>query len=263
MKPWLTRGFWDGDDGNKFASFTLGVALHLKRPIAVFERSGKSVLDPARVYGARDASGALIHSIAKPNAPETVPTYKFKPIADLVKQLRDDPNSCSVIEFDGVKHFDPWLVVKAVATKEADEDKEMEEMEKEVEEEKVVNSPPGSRLAKRGGDLLAKAAAKVQDMDMAEAKARATTFVEKHRTLNDDVDPEAADADDKYKNNIKAARQYAQDLHPPCERVTNLKEAIDKVKKRRAELEKAEAELEGLLSDDDDEPPTKKTRKTK
>lgn len=273
MKSWRKDRFWKSGNGNKFASFTLGVALHLERPIAVVERSGTSVLNPVRVYGARDASGALIHSIAKPNAPETVPTYKLKPLADLVEQLRAEPKSCSVIEFDGINHFDPWLVVKEVATKEAgavamkeveeEVEKEVDEVVEDEDEEEKVNSPPGPRLAKRGDDLLAKAAAKMHDMDMAVAKARTGTFLEKKNTLDDGVDPEAADADDKYKNNINAARQYAQDLHSPCERAQSLKKAIDEVEAMRAGLKKAEAELEGLLSDYDDGPPTKKTKTTK
>ena len=106
MAPWLESGFWNAANGNKFASFMLGVALHLERPVAVIERKGKTFLDPARVYGARDADGALLHSIAKPNAPETVPTFKFVAFANLVGHLRTNPISCSVVEFNGSNHFD-------------------------------------------------------------------------------------------------------------------------------------------------------------
>ena len=110
MTPWLESGFWNSADGHKFASFMLSVALHLERPVAVIERKGKTFLNPVRIYGARDANGALIHSTAKPNAPETVPTFKLVPFADLVETLRTNPISCSVIEFNGSNHFDPWLL---------------------------------------------------------------------------------------------------------------------------------------------------------
>eukprot|EP00966_Prymnesium_polylepis_P040165 931835-Prymnesium_polylepis.1 len=43
MSSWRASGFWSsqGEDGNKSASFYLGVALHLGRPVAVIERRGK------------------------------------------------------------------------------------------------------------------------------------------------------------------------------------------------------------------------------
>ena len=83
MANWLEPGYWSsaGVNGNKSASFQLGVALHLVRPVAVIERRGKVYIDPARIYGARDADGTLCHSEAKPGAPETVPTYKLMPLA--------------------------------------------------------------------------------------------------------------------------------------------------------------------------------------
>ena len=62
------------------------------------------------MYGARAADGSLLHSTAKPGAPETVPTLKLVPIAELVEQLRVSPLACSVLEFNGSNHFDPWLL---------------------------------------------------------------------------------------------------------------------------------------------------------
>ena len=117
MAAWLNTGFWNGSDGNKFASFMLGVSLHLERPVAVIQRKGKTFLNPVKVYGARDSNGALLHSIAKPNAPETVlPTFKLVPFADLIETLRTNPISCSVIEFNGSNHFDPWLLKQSLRT---------------------------------------------------------------------------------------------------------------------------------------------------
>ena len=105
---WLEPGFWTNGDGNNSMSFMLGVALHLQRPVAVIERKGATFLNPARIYGARDADGGLIHTVAKPNAPETIPTFKLMPIADLLETLRTSPASCSVVEYNGSNHFDPW-----------------------------------------------------------------------------------------------------------------------------------------------------------
>ena len=110
MAPWTRRGFWNSGDGHKFASFMLGVALHLERPVAVIQRKGKNFIDPVRVYGARNAAGALLHSIAKPHAPETIPTFRLVHFADLIEALRCNPIAISVIEWNGSNHFDPWIL---------------------------------------------------------------------------------------------------------------------------------------------------------
>ena len=107
-------------------SFMLGVALQLGRPLAVFERSKRSYLDPARVYGAHDAEGNLIHLGAKPKQPETVPTFQFVPINELLARLHAHPTSHSIIEFNGKNHFDPWVLrrqvrAQAMAAEEAEE----------------------------------------------------------------------------------------------------------------------------------------------
>eukprot|EP00966_Prymnesium_polylepis_P334485 7389864-Prymnesium_polylepis.1 len=113
MADWREPGFWSsaGANGNRSSSFHLGVALHLERPVAVLERRGKVYNDPARIYGARE-DGALYHSPAKPGAPETVPTYKLVPVADLLEMLRARPAAQSLIEFNGMNHFIPWLAPK-------------------------------------------------------------------------------------------------------------------------------------------------------
>eukprot|EP00966_Prymnesium_polylepis_P313090 7234212-Prymnesium_polylepis.1 len=71
MAPWREPGFWHHNQVHKSATFQLGVALELGRPVAVIEKKGRTFLDPARIYGARTADGALVHSEAKPGAPET------------------------------------------------------------------------------------------------------------------------------------------------------------------------------------------------
>ena len=114
MSAWRETGYWYGE-GSRFASFMLGVSLELSRPVIVIERAGNDrevILNPARIYGARTADGELRHSIPTPNAPETVPSWFIVPFDELIATLKADPKSCSLIEFNGTNHFDPWLLVK-------------------------------------------------------------------------------------------------------------------------------------------------------
>ena len=74
----------------------------------MLERSKRSYLDPARVYGAHDAEGggpqsSFICLGAKPKQPETVPTFQFVPINELLARLHAHPTSHSIIEFNGKK----------------------------------------------------------------------------------------------------------------------------------------------------------------
>eukprot|EP00966_Prymnesium_polylepis_P283375 6547413-Prymnesium_polylepis.1 len=110
MTPWRQPGFWFANDGHKSASFQLGVALELGRSVAVIQKQGRSFLDPVRIYGARSADGALVHSEAKPGSPETIPTFKLMPIATLIERLRANPIAFSVVEYNGVSHYNPWIL---------------------------------------------------------------------------------------------------------------------------------------------------------
>ena len=110
LAPWLQTGFWfSGDGGNNFTFFMLGVAIHLGRPIAVIERHGSTFLDPARVYGARDAQGALVRTSGKGTAPVTIPAFKCMPLAMLLEKLRASPTAYSLVEYNGSNHFSPWI----------------------------------------------------------------------------------------------------------------------------------------------------------
>ena len=149
MEPWLHPGFWNNGNGNNSASFMLGVALHLKRPVAVLERRNRTFLNPAKVYGARDALGALLHSVAKGGAPETIPTFVPVPVAELIETLRTNPISHSVLEFNGYNHFDPWILkrsLRAAAEAGADSEAEVEAEEVEVEVEAGGEAGVVSRL---------------------------------------------------------------------------------------------------------------------
>ena len=111
MANWREPGFWFANDGNKSASFQFGIAAKLERPVVVIEKMGKTYLNPARIYGARDATtGELIHSVERPGAPETVPSYELLPIADLLAKLQSSPTGYSMVEFNGSNHFNPWLL---------------------------------------------------------------------------------------------------------------------------------------------------------
>eukprot|EP00966_Prymnesium_polylepis_P245943 5689167-Prymnesium_polylepis.1 len=79
MAQWRASGFWFSNEVGKSMSFQFGVALELGRSVAVIQKSGRTFLDPVRIYGARNADGALVHSEAKPGAPETVPTFTIMP----------------------------------------------------------------------------------------------------------------------------------------------------------------------------------------
>ena len=119
MRHWMDLGYWLAETPDESASFQLGIALHLRRPIAIIQRQGKTYLDPARVFGARHANGALIHTQAKPNAPETIPTFTLMPLSTLLETLRATPTAYSLVEWDSVNHYDPWIInpsLKAAAT---------------------------------------------------------------------------------------------------------------------------------------------------
>ena len=189
MDAWLQCGFWNSGNGNKSASFMVGVALHLERPVAVLERKGRTFLDPVRIYGARDANDALLHSDAKPGSPESIPTYKLVPIAELIETLRANPTSHSVVEFNGSNHFDPWILkhsLRAAAEAEAQVAAEAgaEEVEEAAEAEAAMAAEAGAEeveeaaAAEAGvaGDAMEAAGgadAEVEETDEAAAEAEA------------------------------------------------------------------------------------------
>ena len=114
MNTWLGSDFWTRVEGDNFGTFMLSVALHLGRPVAMLHRRGRMFLNPVKVYGARGTNGRLVHSDPKPGAPATIPTFNLVSMVDLMKALRADPTSHSVIEFNNVNHFDPWILMQSV-----------------------------------------------------------------------------------------------------------------------------------------------------
>ena len=115
LAPWRSTGFWHAGDGaNKSAFFMMGVAVQLGRPVIVIEKNLRSFLDPARIYGARNADGSLVHSAAKPNAPETIPSFETVSLAEMMRLLRASPTRFSLVEYNGSNHFTPWVLKPAL-----------------------------------------------------------------------------------------------------------------------------------------------------
>ena len=110
MAPWKKNFHWDGG-GNLAAFWQFATALHLGRPIAVIEKkNGTEYNDPGRVYGALDdATGELRCSDARGTKPKTVPSYHVMSIADIIDNLRTTPKKMSLILYNGVDHFDPFV----------------------------------------------------------------------------------------------------------------------------------------------------------
>jgi hypothetical protein len=181
MSPWLEDGHWSNGDANKATSFMLGVALELRRPQAVVERSGKSYLDPARVYGARDANGGLVHSTAKPNRPETVPTFQLLPVRELLAQLRDRPTSCSVVEYNGKNHFDPWILRRELRPMEAEV--ELEAMDEAVAREAAEVAEEAAGVTEEAAEAVVEAA--VEEMETEEAAAEEIATGEDEAVVNE------------------------------------------------------------------------------
>ena len=121
MMPWRQEGFWLPDTPLRVGTFALSVALFIHRPVYVLHRLDDGHYSHlSRVYGARREDGELKHTPAKPHAPETVPTYEVLPTSDLLTKLNEimstlsglpaDKSVLTVIEYNGINHFDPWLL---------------------------------------------------------------------------------------------------------------------------------------------------------
>ena len=116
LAPWLNTGHWLGDDGgNKSTFFMFGVACHLGRPIAVIEKDGRDFLNHARIYGARNAHGALMCTSSRGTTPMTIPAFSRMSLTKLLDKLRATPRAYSLIEYNGSSHFNPWLYKPSAA----------------------------------------------------------------------------------------------------------------------------------------------------
>ena len=115
MKPYLAPRFWHSDNAHLSAAFMFGCAAHLQRPTIVFEQSANGILDPSKVYAARD-NGLLRTSPAAPHKPETIPSFFPIDFATALVKLRDTPKAYSVLLYDGEEHFDALVHTKEIPT---------------------------------------------------------------------------------------------------------------------------------------------------
>jgi hypothetical protein len=130
----------DDADGRKMsASFILGVALLLKRPVAVVQCcKGEKVYDTVRVYGARSDDDRLVLTRATPDAQSTVDTYVNTTIAVLVESVCKNPMAHAVILYNGTDHFNPWVHTMRVSSGGVKQQRQRSlfDMAEAVEEEK-------------------------------------------------------------------------------------------------------------------------------
>ena len=108
MKLWRSNRHWLPDNAHESACFLFGIGAQL-RPVIVLEQGEGGILDPCRVYAARDANGSLRRSPASKGKPATVPSWFPIRFTEVLATLRKDPSACSVLLYDGTVHFDPIL----------------------------------------------------------------------------------------------------------------------------------------------------------
>ena len=118
MKLWRSNRHWISDNAHESACFLFGLGAHLGRPVIVLEQGEGGILDPCRVYAARDTNGSQRRSLASKakGKPATVPSWFPIKFTEVLSTLRKDPSACSVLLYDGTVHFDPILHGDAAQT---------------------------------------------------------------------------------------------------------------------------------------------------
>ena len=110
MKMWRANHHWLGENPHESAAFIFGLGVSLERQIIVLEQSSAGgIVEPSKIYAAREG-GSLLRSKATSGKPECVISWgpiSFKEI--LAKLKTDGQETCSVLLFDGVEHFDPFI----------------------------------------------------------------------------------------------------------------------------------------------------------
>ena len=121
MKAWRSNRHWYSEDNaHQSTAFLFGVSAHLGRPTIVLEQGEGGILDPCRVYAARNKNDALRRSPARIGKPETVPSWFPIKFAEVLAALMKDPSAYSVILYDGEVHFDPLVYGPAAPRAQAD-----------------------------------------------------------------------------------------------------------------------------------------------
>ena len=111
MKLWRSNRHWfSRDNPHESAAFLFGLGVHVERGVIVLEQGENGILDPCKIYAARDVDGSLRRSPASTFKPATVPSWFPIKFMEVLATLRKGPPAaCSVLLFDGSVHFDPIL----------------------------------------------------------------------------------------------------------------------------------------------------------
>ena len=89
MADWKNLRFWRDEVPRHAATFLFGVAVILRRRIVVIEEDKHGhLIDPARVYGARDQNGALVRAAGTQISPPILPAYTDLNFSDLRARLQ-------------------------------------------------------------------------------------------------------------------------------------------------------------------------------
>jgi len=128
MSRWRQSQFWMDDVPHRSATFLFGLAVAIKRPIIVLERDKiGNLLNPSRIYGARDKNGDIVKTAATSRSPAITPAYtniRFDDILNLISEEEkvwstsgQDPKLFSLVQFNRAKkHFTAWVRKRAPAS---------------------------------------------------------------------------------------------------------------------------------------------------
>jgi hypothetical protein len=171
MALWRANYYWEAPEGeeNQAACFQFGVAAINKRPAIVLEKTvdKKGYLNPLRVYADTTTDASLRRSSAKPNKPETVPSYFLMPFDEALAALQSGM-SYSLVGYDRrASHFFPFVKKELAPTEVNDDQLDVDAMEAEVaeangEEDAAVGEADGGVQAANGV-----AAAELTDAEIA------------------------------------------------------------------------------------------------
>ena len=100
LKGFKSLGKWRDRNRRKSTAVMFGFAAHACRTIAVLERSYGGILDPIKLYAARDG-GSLVREHARPGKPETVPSWTNATFDALIDMLKTSPDAFSILEYNG------------------------------------------------------------------------------------------------------------------------------------------------------------------
>lgn len=117
MSQWKNSGHWISDNRKLSAFFQFAIAYKgIDRPVACVETKDDTYYyDPIRIYGYKNPEGDLYVEPGTANKPASPPCFKTMPIEDVVKMLRNNPKSMSLVKYNGNDHFDPIVFCPPVS----------------------------------------------------------------------------------------------------------------------------------------------------